>query len=131
MADIHLTDDQFFAILRENAGIFAQTARAIQQTFGIDYSRQAVRERALKQPEVLEDIEEQGLDIAEEGMNSLAKSNNEETKFKACSFILKTKGRKRGYGDKLDLNLSGGITWNEQKTYVSPEGPIQTKGVEC
>ena len=27
-----------------------------------------------------------------------------------------------------DLNLSGGITWNEQKTYVSPEGPIQTKG---
>jgi hypothetical protein len=26
-----------------------------------------------------------------------------------------------------DLAISGGITWNEQKTYVSPEGPMETK----
>lgn len=35
-----------------------------------------------------------------------------------------------GWKDKTeqDLNLSGGITWNEVKQYASPEGPIQTKG---
>jgi hypothetical protein len=35
-----------------------------------------------------------------------------------------------GWKDKTeqDLNLSGGITWNEQKTYVAPGGaPMETK----
>ncbi len=34
-----------------------------------------------------------------------------------------------GWKDKTeqDLAISGGITWNEQKTYVSPEGPMETK----
>ncbi len=127
MPDIKLSDEAFLSILRENAGLFANTAKAIEEKYGINYSRQAVRQRALDHKDVLEDIEDEALDIAEAGMLTLSRSQNEDTKFKACQFILKTKGKRRGYGDSLDMNLSGGITWNEQKTYVSPEGPMETK----
>lgn len=38
-------------------------------------------------------------------------------------FVSKTKGKKRGYVEKKELDVSGGlgITWNEQKTYDSNE----------
>ncbi len=41
-------------------------------------------------------------------------------------FVLKNMGWKDR--TEQDVNLSGGITWNELKQYASPEGPIQTKG---
>jgi hypothetical protein len=43
-----LTDEEFDAIYRENFGLCALTAKAIQKQYGIKYSRQAVRERADK-----------------------------------------------------------------------------------
>jgi len=117
--DIKLTDQQFLAILRENAGLFAKTAQAIREKFKIDYTRQAVRQRALDHKDELEDIEEEALDVAEEGMLSLSKSLDEDIKFKACQFILKTKAKKRGYVERQEIEHSGelGITWNEEKTY--------------
>lgn len=102
MAEIQLTDEEFFKILRENAGLFARTAKAITETYGINYSRQAARERALKQPEVLADIEDESLDLAEGGMNDLMKSMDEDVKFKSCQFVLKTKGKKRGYVERVE-----------------------------
>jgi hypothetical protein len=38
-------------------------------------------------------------------------------------FVSKTKGKERGYVEKKELDVSGGlgITWNEQKTYDSNE----------
>ena len=32
-----LSDEQFFAILRENGGLFARTSRAIKKEFKIDF----------------------------------------------------------------------------------------------
>ncbi len=43
-----LTDDEFDEIYRENFGLCALTAKAIEKKYGISYSRQAVRERAKK-----------------------------------------------------------------------------------
>jgi hypothetical protein len=43
-----LTDAEFDAIYRENFGLCALTAKAIEKQYGINYSRQAVRERADK-----------------------------------------------------------------------------------
>src|SRR6188768_254468 len=103
MAEIQLSDEEFFKILRENAGLFARTAKAITETYGINYSRQAARERALKQPEVLADIEDESLDLAEGGMNDLMKSLDEDVKFKSCQFMLKTKGKKRGYVERQEV----------------------------
>lgn len=108
MADIKLSDSQFFSILRENAGLFARTATAIREKYGITYSRQAVRQRAKDNQEELDDIEEEGLDNAESGMIDLLNSENEDIKFKACQFVLKTKGKKRGYIERQEITGTDG-----------------------
>ncbi len=116
-----LTDKEFFAILRENAGLFARTARAIEKQFNIEYSRQAVRERAEKNKVVLADIEEQNLDVAEEGLHSLIRSKSEGIKLRAIELYLKTKGKKRGYVERTQHehsieSISANTEWlNGQK----------------
>jgi phage antirepressor YoqD-like protein len=102
----HLTDKEFFAMLRENAGIFSRTAKAIQRQFSITYSRQAVRDRALNNPEILSDIEEENIDIAEEGLHTLMRSKNEQIRFKAIDLFLKTKGKKRGYVERTEVETT-------------------------
>jgi len=97
-----ISDKEFLTILRENAGLFARTATAIQGQFDIEYSRQAVRTRALNFPEELDDIEEENIDVAEEGLHSLMQSENERMKLKAIEIFLKTKGKKRGYSTKVE-----------------------------
>ncbi len=86
-------------------GLFSRTARAIKMQYNIDYSRQAVRDRALKHKEVYDDIIEEGIDIGEENLHSLMRSRNENMKFKSTVFFLKMKGKDRGYTDRLDLNV--------------------------
>lgn len=105
-----ISEAQFFSILRENAGLFARTARAIEAQFKIQYSRQAVQERARKRPEILADIDEENIDIAEEGLNSIMRSKSEAMRLDAVKFFLKHKGRKRGYVEKTETELSGTIT---------------------
>jgi len=102
-----ISDKEFFTILRENAGLFSRTARAIKKQFKIDYSRQAVRDRALKQPEILEDIKEDNIDLAEEGLHSLMRSKNENIKLRSIEMYLKTQGKKRGYIEKQEIEHSG------------------------
>lgn len=102
-----LSDKEFWAILRKNAGIYARTARAILDKYDIEYSRQAVRDRALKKPELLQDITEESLDVAEESLRSLMLSKNERVRFNAVEFFLRTKGRERGYVEKSINELLG------------------------
>lgn len=104
MADIQLTEDEFLSILRANAGLFARTARAITETYGINYSRQAVRDRALNYKDVLEEIQEEGLDTAEFGMRELLVDPDKEIKFKSCKYVLGTLGKKRGYVERTEVN---------------------------
>ena len=108
-----LSDSEFLKILRENAGIFARTSKAIEKKFGIKYSRQAVRERALKHPDELKDIEEENLDVAESGLHSLMRSKDERIKLKACLDYLKTKGRNRGYYEK-SVNVNQNIAYTKE-----------------
>ncbi len=92
-----LTDKQFLAILRENGGLYARTARAIEEKYGTTFTRQAVRQRAEKHPEELKDIEEEIIDVAEEGLQTLIRKGEDRTKLRAIEIYLKTKGRTRGY----------------------------------
>lgn len=75
-------------------------AAEIGRRFGV--SRQAVRERARRRPDSLADIEEEVVDAAEHGMLSLLASENEAIRFRTAEFILKTKGRGRGYVYKVE-----------------------------
>lgn len=97
-----LTDKQFLAILRQNGGLYAKTAKAITKAYDVEYTRQAVRERALKFPDELADIEAEVIDLAEDSLQSLMTSENERVRFAAIQLFLKTKGKQRGYSERTD-----------------------------
>jgi hypothetical protein len=106
---IKVSDEQFLSILRENAGLFSLTAKAIEEKFKIKYSRQAVRERADRFKDILADIEEENLDIAEAGLKTLMSDEHTPTKLKAIELFLKTKGKRRGYSEKTEIEHSGNV----------------------
>jgi len=95
-----LSDAEFWAILRENGGLYARTARAIQSRYGINYTRQAVKSKAESNPELLEDIKEEAVDLAEEVVVGIMLKGRNAEKLKAAELILKSKGGARGYAGK-------------------------------
>lgn len=107
-----LSENEFWTILRKNAGLYARTARAIQNEFGISYSRQAVRDRAEKCPDLLNDILEETVDIAEEGLHDLMRSPLPNIRLKAIELYLKSKGSHRGYHQKEAVSHSGEVSVN-------------------
>lgn len=118
-----VTHDQFFAILRENAGLFSRTARAIQKKFKVTYTRQAVQERAHKHPDILADIDEENLDIAEDGLKSMIEEKNRSKfiRLDAIKFFLKYKGRKRGYIEKSEVDTNLNVK-KSQQIFISQDG---------
>lgn len=111
MGKLKLTNQEFWAILRENAGLFARTSRAIAKQYekqGITMTRQAIEQRAKTSPDLLQDIQEMNIDIAEEGIHSLLRSQDERIKLEAAKFYLKTKGKNRGYIEKTEQDITSG-----------------------
>lgn len=86
-----------------------------------------VQSRAEKKPELLQDIQEENLDIAEEGLHSLMRSKNERVRLRAVELYLRTRGRCRGYVERVerdvsgDLRVSGFEDWSEErlKNYIN------------
>lgn len=109
-----VAENQFWAMLRKNAGLYARTARAIEKEFGVSISRQAVRERAEANPELLRDILEETVDIAEEGLHDLMRSGVPNVRLRAIELYLKSKGKTRGYYEKNETahNHNGEVTVN-------------------
>lgn len=97
-----LTDKDFWTILRKNGGLFAHTARAIEQQFNMSYTRQAVRARALTRPDLLADIEEQNADNAEATVYDLMDTADERVRADLAKFYLQTKAKDRGYVKQID-----------------------------
>ena len=87
-------------------GIYSKTALALEKKYKISYSRQAVRQRALKFPDVLLDIEEEAIDRAESVLFDLMKSEDERIRLKAIIMFLTYKGSKRGYNKSLNINAN-------------------------
>ena len=95
-----ISDQKFFAHLRANGGLYSQTAKAITAETGIEYSRQSVRVRALRHPDILKDINDEVMDVAEAGLFSLLKDSDTRIRLRAIEFFLKTKGKERGYVER-------------------------------
>jgi len=117
-----ISDKEFLAILRENAGLFARTAKAIEKQFKMSYSRQAVRDRALKHPDELMDIKEQNIDVAEEGLHSLMRSKDERIRLRAVEIFLKTQGKERGYSERQEITGAQGKELFTGKVIINSEG---------
>jgi CRP-like cAMP-binding protein len=107
---------EFFNILRKNKGIYSKTAEEISQTYGVNYTRQAVRQRALEHPEIYQDIIDQYVDKALENMDSLMDSKDERVKMKASETMLKYLGYRFGLVEKTNLD----ITSNEETINIPP-----------
>jgi len=120
-----LTNNQFWAVLRESAGIYSRAVRVAKREYGVDINRASVRERALKDLEQLEDIKEESVDIAEEGLHALMRSKNEAIRLKACERFLKSQGRSRGWGDKQELDITGSMNMNFVVEFVDPDADFE------
>ena len=101
-----LSNNEFWAGLRESAGLYSRSVRLFKREYDVDITRIAVRARALRDPEQLQDIREQNLDIAEEGLHSLMRTKNENVKLRAIDLFLKTQGKGRGYVEKQELEIN-------------------------
>lgn len=109
-----VSDKEFWDILRENAGLYARTGRAIEKQFNVSYSRQAVKDRAEKDMERLNDVKDQNFDVAEEGLHSLMRSENERIKLDSTKFYLERKGKDRGYSQRQEITGAEGMPTNFQ-----------------
>ena len=54
-----LSNNEFWAGLRESAGLYARAVRHFKREYGVEISRVGVRDRALKDLDQLNDIREQ------------------------------------------------------------------------
>lgn len=101
------TDKQIIDALEKSGGNQAAAARAL------DCSRNTIRNRINSSDKVkkaYDEVNEANLDRAENELMELVKEGD----FKAIKFYLRTKGRTRGYGDKMELDgdLSSTINVN-------------------
>lgn len=94
------SDKQIIDALEKTHGNQAAAARALE------CSRNTIRNRINSSEDVKEaydSVNEANLDKAENELMDLVRSGD----FRAIKFYLRTKGRKRGYGDRLDLTSKG------------------------
>ena len=111
-----LSSDEFWGGLRESAGLYARAVRLYKKEYGVVISRVGVRDRALKAPDQLQDIREENLDIAEEGLHTLMQTKNENVKLRAIDLFLKTQGKGRGYIERQEVEPIG--DFNVQVEFV-------------
>ncbi len=93
-----LTDEQFVAIYTENGGLPSKTAKAIEAKYKIKFSRQAVRERAKKFPDIVFECRDELVEMAEDNLRHLLNCDDLEVKRKTTIYVLNTLGRASGYG---------------------------------
>ncbi|WP_158991683.1 hypothetical protein [Mucilaginibacter sp. L196] len=102
-----ISDEEFFDVLKANAGILARTARAIEKKYGISFSRQAVEDRAKRSPDKLNEIRAAAIDDAEEILISLMHTGSEKIRADIVKFYLKTQGKGRGYTERIEQYSTG------------------------
>jgi hypothetical protein len=104
-----VTDAQFWSTFRENAGNYAATARAIMKKYNIEnYGRSTVYLRANAQPEKVKEILEEELDHAERVIATGMRSKNERIRVDTAKFVLKHKGKERGYTERTEVTGANG-----------------------
>lgn len=126
MASTDKTDSLKQSKLKD-AFISALNAHACNVTQAVESAgvgRSTVYEWKEKDPEFRkkwEEAEESMIDIVE----SQLLTNIREGKEASCIFFLKTRGKKRGYVEKQEIDLSGGLNVSQRLQEMSDEDLIK------
>jgi len=94
------TDKQIIDALEKTEGNISAAARSL------GCSRTTVHNRITESDKVKQEydsVNEANLDKAENRLMELVGDKDHKDHFKALKFYLRTKGRQRGYGDRVDL----------------------------
>ena len=85
-------------------GIYYHTAKDIKKRYGVEVTRQSVRDRANRHPEELNDILAQTIDVAEKSLLDLiTQDKDKRIKLEAAKTYLRAKARHKGWGEKHEL----------------------------
>ena len=121
MAEI--SDKVYWTYLKANKGLYSQTAAAIAQHENIKMSRQAVRERAIRNPDKLNEVFEYLKDKAESNMHNLMDdADSDAVKLKANLEWLNRKAKDRGWGEDETIDINANIS-NESKISLENVDP--------
>lgn len=102
-----VSDAQLAEALRNSGGVMAEAARLISKALKIKYTRQAIAERVAKSADLqaaLDEGREMVLDVAENRLYELIEQGDKN----AIMFALKTRGKSRGYSERLEQTGADG-----------------------
>lgn len=84
-----LTDEEFWAILKENFCLYSDTAHSITQKFGFPYSRQAVEQRAKRFEKEIERYKAEMRDLAHRTVfDAIKQDKNMNLRYRASLYML-------------------------------------------
>jgi thiamine biosynthesis lipoprotein ApbE len=111
-----VTPEQFEEAIRKTGGLYTATVNYIKKKWKIEITRQSVKDRADKNPELLQEVREAAKDKAESVVFELMGSKNDTVKFKSATYYLDRLGTDRGYilTSKVD-HTTKGESLNEQQ----------------
>lgn len=109
-----VTQHQFEEAIRKTGGLYSATVNYIKKKWKVDITRQSVKERAEKNPELLQEVRESAKDKAESVVFELMGAKNDAIKFKSATYYLDRLGTDRGYVVKSAIDhTSKGESINE------------------
>ena len=99
-----VTQHQFEEAIRKTGGLYSASVNYIKKKWGVDITRQAVKDRAEKSPELLNEVREAAKDKAESVVFDCMSDKNSTVKFKAATYYLDRLGADRGYEVKSTVD---------------------------
>lgn len=87
--------------------MFTKTVELIKKLYGVEISRQAVRQRAMNHPEALQQIREDSVLEAEDTHRDLMLNSTSDRVRRGCSeFVMSTLGKNKGYTHKTEIDAN-------------------------
>jgi len=102
-----ISDAVFWECMAEACGMYSRAGKIMEQKHGIVLSRQAVKDRADKQPELLKQCREITVEIAEEVIQvAMRQKGDIRSRLDAAKFVLKHLGKDFGWVEHSSVEVS-------------------------
>ena len=114
----HLKKEQLLQALTKSLGIVSTACASVGMS-RTTYYKYCNEDKDFKT--LVDDISDVAIDFAESKLFDLMREGNPT----AITFYLKTKGKKRGYVEKQELDLGNNFPNNITVEFVSPDGTVR------